>query len=1234
MKTILRSVSSRIALLLLAVGMASAARAQSTVFTYQGRLNDNSAPANGVFDFRFRAASDPAGNNYVGGTLLSNAVPVVNGLFTVSLDFGAIFGGSNIWLEVSVRTNGAVGYTTLAPLQLLTPTPYAMTASNLSGNLQASQLSGPIQSGQLAGLYTGALNLNNPANNFAGNGASLSNVNALTLSGLSASNFWLTSGNAGTTAGANFLGTTDNQPLEIRVAGIRGLRIEPDGRSGGVSPNIIGSTSNNVIEQPGSGGNVIIGGGFPGTPNIIHSNVQGAFIGAGSAHQIGPAVNDAAILGGFGNSVMSNATRSFIGAGGFNGIGTNSSSSVISGGQANNILNDSPYSTIGGGINNLISSNSYESVIAGGHDSQIVNSQYAFIGGGGGHQIQSNTDSFIGSGGYNMIQANSHDAVIVGGYANVILNDSPEATIGGGIDNIITSNSFSSMIGGGHDNQIQSAPYTFIGGGGLHIIESNAYDSVIGGGGYNLIGSNSFGSTIAGGEGNAIQNNAANSTVTGGGGNIIQDGAAYSWVGGGIQNTVHTNAAVSMIGGGWLNAVGAPYGMIPGGYSNIANGYFSFAAGLQAQALHDGAFVWSDYESGAFASTTNNTFNVRAQNGARFVTGGAGITVDGQPALISGNGVTVQQNSSGAPNIIEGASVNGATAGVVGATIGGGGATNYFGFVYSNNVTGDFGTIGGGYGNSAALSGTVGGGVLNGATGVESTVGGGAVNNAGGTGATIGGGTQNNTYNNVTTIAGGNLNVSSGYGATVSGGERNSSSGNWAMIGGGQMNLNGGDYSVIAGGLSNQVYLGVAAFIGGGASNFSLGGYSVLAGGLNNVVDNSLGVIGGGWQNHESGDRSVISGGYNNVVQSAFSVVGGGWRNTLMNNSQASTISGGQMNTIEGSASGLGGCTIGGGWQNNIKTNNYFSTISGGYGGNIQSGATYSAIGGGFSNIISGGFATIPGGATNIASGIFSFAAGQQAQALNQGAFVWADSQNAPFASTGPNQFSVRANGGARFVTSGAGLTVDGLTVAVQNGANTFSANNTFIGPNTFSNATTFGAALNVNTSGGYNQSSIGNFTIDAPFKPGGRFVITTAGFVGISNNAPTHLLAIGSTSPAYCDGGSWVNGSDKNSKQGFTKINPRDVLEKVASLPITQWQYKIDTKADHLGPMAQDFHAAFGLNGSDDTHIATIDESGVALAAIQGLNEKLEQKVKEKDAKITDLEKRLAALESMMRQK
>ena len=73
------------------------------------------------------------------------------------------------------------------------------------------------------------------------------------------------------------------------------------------------------------------------------------------------------------------------------------------------------------------------------------------------------------------------------------------------------------------------------------------------------------------------------------------------------------------VGGGNLNQATNGYATIPGGYGNIARGQYSFAAGQRAQALHQGAFVWADSQSSAFASTNNDSFNVRAQGGARFV---------------------------------------------------------------------------------------------------------------------------------------------------------------------------------------------------------------------------------------------------------------------------------------------------------------------------------------------------------------------------------------------------------------------------------------------------------------------------------------------------------------------------------------------------------------------------------------------------------------------------------------
>ena len=102
---------------------------------------------------------------------------------------------------------------------------------------------------------------------------------------------------------------------------------------------------------------------------------------------------------------------------------------------------------------------------------------------------------------------------------------------------------------------------------------------------------------------------------------------------------------------------------------------------------------------------------------------------------------------------------------------------------------------------------------------------------------------------------------------------------------------------------------------------------------------------------------------------------------------------------------------------------------------------------------------------------------------------------------------------------------------------------------------------------------------------------------------------------------------SDRNVKENFKAVDPRAVLEKVSRLPVTEWNL-ISQPASirHIGPMAQDFQAAFGV-GEDDRHISTTDADGVALAAIQGLN----QVVKDKEARIEKLEKDVAELKAMV---
>ena len=141
-------------LLLATLNLQLSAAPLGTAFTYQGKLVSGGNAANGIYDFTFAVWNAASGGAQQGAAFATNAVPVTNGYFVVTLDFGpGVFPGDSRWLEISVKTNSVVGYTTLAPRQQLTPSPYAImaaSASNLLGTLPAAQLTGTVGNGQLA----------------------------------------------------------------------------------------------------------------------------------------------------------------------------------------------------------------------------------------------------------------------------------------------------------------------------------------------------------------------------------------------------------------------------------------------------------------------------------------------------------------------------------------------------------------------------------------------------------------------------------------------------------------------------------------------------------------------------------------------------------------------------------------------------------------------------------------------------------------------------------------------------------------------------------------------------------------------------------------------------------------------------------------------------------------------------------------------------------------------------
>jgi hypothetical protein len=451
----------------------------------------------------------------------------------------------------------------------------------------------------------------------------------------------------------------------------------------------------------------------------------------------------------------------------------------------------------------------------------------------------------------------------------------------------------------------------------------------------------------------------------------------------------------------------------------------------------------------------------------------------------------------------------------------------------------------------------------------------------------------------------------------------------FGVIGGGRNNVAGCDDGDVA----NEK----GATVSGGYDNVASGSHSTVGGGLNSTASAVRSTVGGGQSNTAGGDSASVSGGSQNSATDNWSSVGGGQNNSaggegasiaggIGNSASAvgAVVSGGRNN----SAGGLQGPVVGGGDFNTASGLN--ASIVGGY-SNSASGA-YDSVGGGFDNVAGGYAATIPGGHSNSADGDYSLAAGRRAKAVHRGAYVWADSTNADFTSTGTEQFLIRAAGGVGIGTSSPDSALD----VSFSGFNGISVNGDDTGDARIriTNGTSAhyifddddgGHALKI-------ESSLGRDVVVNTNGASERMRITSGGQVGIARSNPSFPLHVGTNSTNgngahVTNGGTWVNGSDRNSKKNFSPIDRKSILAKLATMTITSWQYKGEADSvQHIGPVAQDFHAAFGL-GHDARYITTIDADGVALAAIQGLH----QIVREKECKIELLESDISNLKSQI---
>jgi hypothetical protein len=373
------------------------------------------------------------------------------------------------------------------------------------------------------------------------------------------------------------------------------------------------------------------------------------------------------------------------------------------------------------------------------------------------------------------------------------------------------------------------------------------------------------------------------------------------------------------------------------------------------------------------------------------------------------------------------------------------------------------------------------------------------------------------------------------------------------------------------------------ATVAGGEANSASGQDASVGGGTSNVASGQHATVGGGDLNRATGQDAIVAGGMRNEATNQWSTVGGGNNNVA--SAGNSTIAGGSKNTAEFDAA-----TVAGGYDNTAK---YTATVGGG--AENSAGGDHSTVGGGEKNTASAEYTTVGGGGRNEATDKMATVAG----------------------GVGNTADSTGTVGGGLGNSAGYVATVPGGRNNAANGSFSFAAGRqaTADGDGSFA-------------WGDSTQRSVTASRAD-------QFLVQAGGGVTVFSSSDA---STGAELPP--GGGSWSSLSASSAKTNMQPVDPGAVLDRVADLDVSRWEYDSQEDATHMGPMAEDFHDAFGL-GADRDRIATVDADGVALAAIKGLDQRvddcearvadLEREVERRDERIADLEATVAEQSSAL---
>ncbi|MBP7779087.1 MAG: tail fiber domain-containing protein [Acidobacteria bacterium] len=265
----------------------------------------------------------------------------------------------------------------------------------------------------------------------------------------------------------------------------------------------------------------------------------------------------------------------------------------------------------------------------------------------------------------------------------------------------------------------------------------------------------------------------------------------------------------------------------------------------------------------------------------------------------------------------------------------------------------------------------------------------------------------------------------------------------------------------------------------------------------------------------------------------------------------------------------------------------------------LASGTASTALG---DNSSARGVASLAGGLATLATGEGSVALGIRSNASGVASAAFGNTTVASGTESMAIGKDTSATAESAFAGGGVGTTASGIR-SLAFGENVLAAG---------SGSVALGTRAGVSANGSFafgDRSSQTVFTVTQP----NQFKVRAAGGVEFFSNPEANIGV-----RLVAGGVQWTSLSDVNAKHRFRDLDGEDVLTKFAAMPVREWSYKAQEDAiRHIGPTAQDFHAAFGL-GEEPLRIGTLDADGVALAGVKAV-----------EARTRRLSERLAALET-----